>query len=44
MQVLIYFLYGLGGLVAWLLFGYCYCVFFVDDEEDESEYQECPYD
>lgn len=38
-----YFLWVIGGLVAWCLFGYVYCVLFVDDEEDE-EYQECPYE
>jgi hypothetical protein len=37
-----YVLWGVAALVGWLLFGYVWCVWFVDDEEDE--YQECPYD
>lgn len=41
---MIYILYTLGALFGWLLFGYFYCILFVDDEEDENEYQECPYD
>lgn len=37
-----YVLWGVVALVGWLLLGYFWCVWFVDDEEDE--YQECPYD
>lgn len=37
-----YLLWGAAVLVIWLLFGYFWCVFVVDDEEDE--HQECPYD
>ncbi|MCE0812953.1 hypothetical protein [Buttiauxella sp. S04-F03] len=37
-----YVLWGVVALVGWLLLGYFWCVWFVDDEDDE--YQECPYD
>lgn len=38
-----YVLWSLLAIVVWLLFGYYWCVWFVDDEEEE-EYQDCPYD
>ena len=37
-----YVLWGVAALVVWLLAGYFWCLGFVDDEEDD--YQECPYD
>ncbi|ESM48735.1 hypothetical protein L400_01021 [Enterobacter hormaechei] len=37
-----YLLWVVGGLVAWGIIGFIWCHWFADDDDDE--YQECPYD
>ena len=36
-----YILWGVAALVRWLLFGHFWCLWLVDDEDEE--YQECAY-
>ncbi|KNC92106.1 hypothetical protein GM31_00240 [Trabulsiella odontotermitis] len=37
------FIWFIGGFFIWFIVGYVYSTFIADDEEDE-EYQECPYE
>ncbi|CAH3661153.1 Uncharacterised protein [Enterobacter hormaechei] len=41
---MICFLYVIGAVFCWWLFGYLYCLWFVDDDDEENEYEECPYE
>jgi hypothetical protein len=37
-----YLLWIVGGLLAWGIVGFIWCRWFTDDDDDE--YQECPYE
>lgn len=39
-----YLLWGLGVLAVWIAFGYCWCRWVAGPDEEDDEYQECPYD
>lgn len=40
---MIYLLWVMGGLAAWMAFGWCWCRWVAGPDKDD-EYQECPYE